>query len=306
MRNLRQSLPPLDPIVAFEAAARYESFTRAAIELNLSQAAVSQRIRVLEEHIGTALFVRANRRVRLTAAGRTLQHAAAPALRQIASAAVELRAPSHRARLTVGADQSIAALWLMPHLAAFRAMAGDASVRLVVSDEEADCLAEDVEIAILHGRGDWPGRASALLFAEEVFPVCAPGYLDRAPALAAPVDLLDHALLELDTSHWDWMTWRGWLSRSGVDRPATREPLRINAYPLVIEVAKAGDGIALGWRHLVDTELAAGTLVRPLPHSVRTDLGYHLVWPAMGELASTAADFREWVFTRQRDGHETG
>jgi DNA-binding transcriptional LysR family regulator len=299
MEKLRRTLPPLDSLVAFEAAARHESFTRAAEELSLSQAAVSQRIRLLEENLGASLFARAHRRVRLTTAGRTLQHAAAPALRQIAMAAEELRAPSARTRLTIGADQSIASMWLMPRLAAFRAATGETSVRLVASDEEADCLAGDVEIAILHGDGNWPQRASTLLFAEEVFPVCAPSYIENTTPLHAPTDLLDHALLELEDVRWDWMNWRGWLSRAGVNRPTSREPLRINAYPLVIEAAKAGQGIALGWHRLVDADLATGTLLRPLTHSVRTDFGYHLVWPAARPLSPAAASFRDWALSQE-------
>ncbi|HSF93503.1 MAG TPA: LysR substrate-binding domain-containing protein [Thermohalobaculum sp.] len=299
MENLRRSLPPLEPLVAFEAAARHESFTRAAAELNLTQAAVSQRIRALEQNLGKPLFARAHRQVRLTTAGRALLHAAAPALRQIAAAADELRLPAARTRLTVGADQSIAAMWLMPRLAAFRAAAGEASVRLVASDEEADGLADDVDIAILHGRGAWPGRVSVLLFAEEIYPVCAPAYLDSAPPLRQPADLPGHALLELEDVRWDWMNWRGWLSWAGVHRPAAREPLRINAYPLVIEAAKAGQGIALGWRRLVDSELASGALVRPLPQSARTEFGYHLVWPAARPLPPVAAGFRDWALAQE-------
>jgi putative choline sulfate-utilization transcription factor len=297
MDNLRRTLPPLDPLVAFDAAARHESFTQAARELSLSQAAVSQRIRALEEDLGKALFARAHRRVRLTTAGRALMHAAAPALRQIAAAAEEVRAPSARARLTIGADQSIAAMWLLPRLAAFRATAGETSVRLVASDEEADGLADDVDIAILHGDGNWPARTSELLFPEEVYPVCAPAYLEGARPLRTPTDLLDHALLELEDLRWDWMNWRGWLSWAGVEQPALREPLRINAYPLVIEAAKAGQGIALGWRRLVDAELAKGTLVRPLPHSARTNFGYYLVWPQARPLSPAATGFRDWALS---------
>jgi DNA-binding transcriptional LysR family regulator len=299
MNNLRRTLPPLDPLVAFEAAARHESFTAAAQELNLSQAAVSQRIRVLEEHLGAALFTRAHRRVRLTTAGRALQHAAAPALRQIAVAAEELRAPAERHRLTIGADQSIASMWLLPRLAAFQAATGATSVRLVASDEEADGLAEDVDIAILHGEGAWPGRSSMLLFAEEIFPVCAPSYLESSGRLRRPADLPAHALLELEDARWDWMNWRGWLSWAGVERPAARDPLRINAYPLVIEAARAGQGVALGWRCLVDADLAAGRLVRPLPQSARTRFGYHLVWPATRPLSPVATAFRDWALAQE-------
>lgn len=296
MDHLRRILPPLDPLVAFEAAARLESFTQAAEELSLSQAAVSQRIRQLEDHIGAPLFVRANRRVALTTAGRTLQHAAGPALRQIAIASEEIRARRGQDRLTIGADQAIAALWLMPKLAAFRAETGsDLSVRVVASDSDADCLAGDVELAILHGRGVWPGRQTALLFAETVFPVCSPAYLRAHGPMTGPDTLPDHALLELDDIHWDWMNWRGWLSSVGVHRQAAREPLRINSYPLIIEAARYGEGVALGWAHLVDGDLAAGRLVRPVTDAVTTEFGYYLIWSDAHPLDPPAAAFRDWL-----------
>ncbi len=300
MERLRRTLPPLDPLVAFEAAARLGSFTRAAEELALSQAAISQRIRLLEEHFGTPLFVRAHRRVRLTAAGRSLQHAASPALRQLALASEEVRARRGQARLSIGADQSIAAMWLMPRLDAFRAAfraraGGEISVRVIASDVDEDCLADDIELAILHGAGGWPGREAGLLFAEEVFPVCAPSYLAGAPPLATAADLPDHALLELDDIHWDWMNWRGWLSRAGIHRAAGHEPLRMNAYPLIVEVARAGQGVALGWAQLVDPYLADGSLVRPLAESAVTEFGYYAVWPASGEPDPLAAAFRDFL-----------
>lgn len=298
MDRLRRTLPPLDPLVAFEAAARHQSFTRAAEELSLSQAAISQRIRQLEDHIGAPLFVRANRRVQLTTAGRTLQHAAAPALRQIASASEEVRARRGRNRLTIGVDQSIAAMWLMPRLDAFRtSLDKDASIRVVASDDPAECLAEDVELAILHGNGTWPGRQSAPLFPEEVFPVCAPEYLDRSGPLSGPEDLPNHPLLELDDVHWDWMNWRVWLSGAGVHGIAGREPLRINSYPLIIQAAKAGQGIALGWRHLTDPDLANGTLVRPVQKSIVTEFGYHLIWSSAHPMDPLAQAFRDWLLS---------
>ncbi|MEM7057901.1 MAG: LysR substrate-binding domain-containing protein [Pseudomonadota bacterium] len=296
MDKLRRTLPPLDPLVAFEAAARHQSFTRAAEELALSQAAVSQRIRQLEDHIGTPLFVRANRRVQLTTAGRTLQHAASPALRRIAAATEDVRHRPGRARLTIAADQSIAAMWLMPRLDAFRGtLDQDTSVRVVASDDPTDCLADDIELAILHGAGDWPGRQAALLFPEEVFPVCAPYYLTRHGPLSQAEQLLQHPLLELDDVQWDWMNWRGWLSTIGVDGIAQAEPLRINSYPLIIEAAKAGQGLALGWRHLVDQPMAEGQLVAPLPNSVTTEFGYYLIWPADRPLDPLTAAFRNWL-----------
>ncbi len=296
MDHLRRSLPPLDPLVAFEAASRLGSFSRAAEELGLSQAAISQRIRHLEKHVGARLFVRANRKVHLTTAGRSLLHAAAPALRQIAAASEEIRARRGGDRLTLGADQSIAAMWLMPRLSLYREDAEHKlSIRVVASDKAADCLSEDVDLAILHGDGNWPGHDAALLFSEEVFPVCAPSYLMNNPPVIGPEHLPEHALLELDDIHWDWMSWPAWLSSVGIHKPVEHEPLRINSYPLIIAAAKAGQGIALGWQHLVDADLAAGHLVRPVPDRVETAYGYYLIWSDTHPLDPAAATLRDWL-----------
>ena len=302
MDHLHLNIPPLDPLVAFEAAARLGSFARAAEELALSQAAVSQRIRHLEDAVGAALFLRANRRVQLTRAGRLLQQATAPALRNIAAASEEIRARQGGNRLTIGADNALTTMWLMPLLNQFRDLnEDDLSVRLAASDREEDCLADDLDLAILHGDGTWEGRDAVLLFSEEVFPVCAPEYLMKNPPVIGPEYLPAHPLLELEDPRHTWMSWRSWLADAGVpDQPLT-EPLRINAYTLIIEEAKAGRGIALGWRNLVDAELAAGTLVRPVADSVKTKLGYYLTWRMDYPLDPTPAAFRDWLI-RQAPG----
>lgn len=193
MDHLHLNIPPLDPLVAFEAAARLGSFTRAAEELALSQAAVSQRIRNLEDAVGAALFLRANRRVQLTRAGRLLQQATAPALRNIAAASEEIRARQGGNRLTIGADSALTTMWLMPRLNQFRDLnEDDLSVRLVASDRGEDCLADDLDLAILHGDGTWEGRDAALLFSEEVFPVCAPEHLMKNPPVIGSEHLPAH------------------------------------------------------------------------------------------------------------------
>ncbi|WP_246209877.1 LysR substrate-binding domain-containing protein [Pikeienuella piscinae] len=295
MQNLRSTLPPMGPLIAFEAAARHENFTRAAEELNLSQAAVSQQIRNLERALGTALFLRTHRKVRLSPEGRRFQHTIAAALRQIAVAAAELRARPARASLTVAADQSIAALWLLPRLPRFHARHGDIAVRLVASDEERDSLAAGVDIAIIHGAGAWPGFASTLFFGESIFPVCSQDYLARRGPIGAAAELPSHALLEFEDARWDWMNWRNWLSNTGVDLPAQTGTFRINSYPLLIEAAKNGQGVALGWDRLVDDAIASGALVRPVAESVETDAGYHFVWSEARALPDAASAFRDWA-----------
>lgn len=295
MKEFRKSLPPLHALVAFEAAARLSSFSAAAQELNVSQAAVSQQIRNLEQSLGLSLFDRTHKAVQLTHLGREYQHTVAAALQHLATATQELRMTRGRNRLTVAADQSMAWMWLMPRLGHFHDVNPSISVRLVASDLESDCLANNVDVALIHGEGAWPGHHSTLLFAEEIYPVCSPGYLESAPPLEVPSDLMQHTLLHLEDDHWEWMNWRMWLTEIGMALPANQHGLTINNYPLVIEAAKKGQGLALGWKALVDQELEDGRLLRPLRESVQTRYGYYAVWLESQAGSPQIRAFIDWV-----------
>ncbi len=296
MRFLGKRLPPLGTLVAFEAAARHLSFTRAAGELHLTQAAISRQIRLLEDDLGVALFTRANRAVRLTSEGRDLQHTVAPILGHLANAAEQLRNVSGAHRLSVATDQSIAALWLMPRLSGFRAANPDVLVRLVASDNDADCLASNVDIAIMHGDGTWPGYDATLLLDEDIFPVCSPAYLERHGPITSTSELAGHVLVDLEDDHWDWVSWRVWLTENNVDLAAEHHGMIVNNYPLVLQAARDGIGIALGWKHLADAYLNDGSLIRPLgKQSLRTGFGYYLLTPAGRAAGADARVFHDWV-----------
>ncbi len=295
MRNLRQKLPPLNSLVSFEAVARQMSFTRAAEELFLSQAAVSQQIRNLEGYLGFDLFMRTNRRISLTAKGKDLQHTVSQALYPLASGIQELRHTVSRDNaISIAADQSIASMWLMPRLPVFQQRFPEISVRLLATDSERECLGEDIQLAIIHGSGAWRGYRSQKLFEEEVFAVCSPAYRDGNALTDDPGALTGAVLLDLEDTHWDWINWRTWLSRLGIHLPAHHRRLQVNNYPLLIDAARNGQGVALGWKYLVDDDLCQGRLVRIGENSVVTDRGYYLVWPDHGRLSGPIARFRDW------------
>lgn len=258
---------------------------------------MSQQIRQLEENLNLALFDRAHKTVRLTPFGREYQHTVVMALEHLSAATQDLRAIRGRARLTIAADQSMAWMWLMPRLGRYQEANPGVSVRVVVSDLESDCFAGNVDVAFVHGEGQWLGRRSTLLFPDEVYPVCAPEYLESAPPLAAPRDLAAHKLLHLEDDHWDWMNWRIWLTGNGVELPTGEGKLTINNYPLLIEAAKNGQGLALGWSGLVDRDLNSGALIRPLKESVRTRFGYHAVWPEHKTRLPQVEGFLDWILS---------
>ncbi len=295
MQTLKQQLPPLEPLIAFESAVRYMSFTAAAKELSLSQAAVSQQIRHLEKSLGFDLFTRSHRSIQLTAEGMVYRYTVSAVLNQLATATSELKQPTAKTRLTLAADQSIASMWLIPRLPSFQQLYPDITVRLIASDIEQDCLAKDIDIAIIHGSGDWSGFQSEVLFAEEVFPVCSPEYLKKHQKPESLAALTQETLLNLESNHWNWMDWRMWLSSNDVHLPIQQQGLQINNYPLLIEAAKNGQGYALGWRYLIDEHLKNKSLVKPFTETLATSLAYYLIWPNDEVLSPSIAVFRDWA-----------
>ena len=291
----RNRLPPLDPLIAFEAAARLLSFTRAGEELHLTQAAISQQIRNLEDSLQVKLFTRSHRAVQLTDAGREFQHTVSAILRQLAGATMDIQNVEFREELVIGCDQSFAAHWLNPRLSELRQLLPEITLRVVVADDESESLGGDVHASILHGDGHWTGYRSRELFSEEVFPVCSPDF----PRPARGEDWIDWLLrmplIELSDRHWNWMNWRLWLGRHNIDQPLANRRLQINSYPSVLAVACAGEGLALGWRWLVDDLLAQGRLIRPIEASLQTDFGYHLIWREPQPEDSAVARFRGWL-----------
>jgi DNA-binding transcriptional LysR family regulator len=271
------------------------SFTRAAAELNVTQAAVSKKIRALERHIGVSLFARRHRSIELTAEGRKYLHTVVAALSHVSHATAELRPEQAMHRLTIAADQSVAALQLMPRLGALMEELPDVTLHLVVSDEEARLLAEEVDVAILHGDGRWQRHESTLLFPEVVFPVCSPDFLASTPPITGPEDLAETRLIDLEDDNWTWINWRIWLSSHGVGLPATHRALTIGNYPLVLEAARQGLGVALAWQHQLAADLASGRLVRPIAAEVATRFGYYLAWPRSRQRPPEAAAFCDWL-----------
>ena len=204
----KHRLPPLDPLIAFEAAARLLSFTRAGKELHLTQAAISQQIRNLEQSLQVNLFTRSHRAVQLTNEGRELQHTVSTILRQLAGATMDIKNVEFTEELIIGCDQSFATYWLGPNLPSLRVSLPDVTLRLIATDEENASLGGETQISILHGDGNWPGYQTHQLFDEEVFPVCSPDF-SLTGAEENWVDwLLQAPLIDLADSHWNWMNWR--------------------------------------------------------------------------------------------------
>ncbi|HLW27222.1 MAG TPA: LysR substrate-binding domain-containing protein [Kiloniellales bacterium] len=299
MRRRRTRLPPLDYLIAFEASARLGGFTAAAERLNLSQAAISRQVKLLEEHLGARLFRRGHRSIQLTTEGRNFLQHVREALDAVERGVEGLQEAGRRPRVSLAATQSVSTLWLMPRLPRLRRDHPDLDIHLVSTDLDREALASEHDLIILRGEGQWEDFHAELLLDEEIFPVCAPAYAEKKD-LDRLESLRHCTLIEVASHHTEWMDWARWLTRSGLPDNTGAASLTFNTYALAIQAAVDKLGVALGWRHLVDAHLAKGTLTRPLPNSIRTTSGYFLLQRQDGPLSPASQSIRDWLFAEAR------
>ena len=292
-----RDLPPTRAWIIFEAAGRLGSFTAAAEELGIGQPAVSHQISQLERHLGLALFQRRHRGVQLTREGRELLQAVDQGFGRISEAVAALRRRDQRAHLDIGTDYGFAGLWLLPRLGAFRARHPRTEVRVVSTQagygQEDDAL--DLEIGFGGSERD---DGAVTLFPEEVVAVCSPALLPGGRRLERPEALFDLTLLHLEeeeTTAGRWFTWGPWLEAVGLALPAESAGLSFNTFPLTVQAALAGQGVALGWRPLVDGLLAGGQLVQAVPLSARSERGYQLKVRGDARARPEVAAFLAWL-----------
>lgn len=287
-------LPRLSSLLMFEAAARHRSFTTAARELSVTQAAVSQQVRALERELGLVLFNRLHRGLELTRDGARLHRAVLTSFEHVAETTAELRAGRRTMRLEIGATFAVATFWLVPRLPRFRALYPDIDVHVVASDRGFDAIADRVDVGIAYGLGSWPGFRATLIREGEVFPVCSPDYLSRRPHLTHVEQLLHETLLSIDDDRPGVMDWAIWFADQDIKGYDGRRNLRMNSHPLLMQAACEGQGIALGWALLTDDLLAKGKLVRPLDAIVRTSKGFYLV-SSDRNAGDEIQAFQDWV-----------
>jgi LysR family glycine cleavage system transcriptional activator len=289
---MRRRLPPLNTLRVFESGARRMSFTRAAEELHVTQAAVSHQIKALEDWLGTPLFLRLSRGLKLTPAAERYLREVTAALDLISTATSQLMRPDDRRILSVATMDSFASAWLLPRLKSFRSQYPDIDVRMLSVVREVDVFERgDVDVEIRYGDGNWPELSATKLMDEEIFPVCSPAVAAGPPALASPADLKHHTLLH-DIMVTDWTAWLDAVGISGVD--GERGPGFSHSYH-VIQAAMNSEGVALGRSVLVADALARGDLVRPFSASIPSAYSYYLVCAEPLSDDSVVAAFRTWM-----------
>jgi LysR family glycine cleavage system transcriptional activator len=289
---MTRSLPPLSTLRAFEAAARLESFSRAADEISVTHGAVSHQIRSLERALGAALFARNGRRVALTTAGRHFAERVRAALQDLAEAAqFVLRSERDRA-VSVSMLPSFAARWLMPRLGRFMERHPAIAVNIHTSITLVDFRRDDVDLAIRFGSGHWPDLETHKFMDEEFFPVASPRF-NRGRLPKHPSELGKFQLMRSNDE-----PWTPWFRAAGV---RLKEPhsLAFTDSNLLLQAAADGRGIALARSGIAAADLRAGKLVRLFDVAVPANGASYLVWPK-GKLSPNAIVFRDWLLAERR------
>jgi LysR family transcriptional regulator, glycine cleavage system transcriptional activator len=290
MTHAMRRLPPLAAVRVFEAAARHPSFTAAAAELGMTQAAVSYQIRVLEERVGTPLFRRERRRVLLTDAGRRAAGELTRAFDTIDAAFAALRAEDE-AVLTLTATNTFASTWLAWRIGGFQVAHPGLAVRLQTGDALVDFASTEVDAGLRSGTGDWPGLACDRLMAIDYTPMCSPGFLAAHGPALAPADLLRLPRLTPDD-----LWWRHWLAEAGVGAPPPDgRGIRLDSQAHEGHAAMAGQGVAMLTPALWRNDVAEGRLVRPFAQVSSLGDAYWFVCPEHRRQVPKIRRFREWL-----------
>lgn len=284
-------LPPLNALKAFEAAARHESFTRAAEELSVTQGAVSHQVKALEEELGIKLFNRERQRLVITGAGRDYLAVVRDALDRIAVGTERLMQRQRSGALTVTTSPDFAAKWLVYRLGGFAEAHPEIDLRISATMHHVDFAREDVDLAVRHGDGNWPGHDVIRLSAEQLFAVCSPKLLAGRNRLTKPADVLKFPLLHLD----DRTAWSQWLQAAGIGDAGLSQGPVMNRASMVLDAAVDGQGVALGRTTLAAWDLINGRLVRPFRDALRLSRTYWIVCPKATSTLPKIVIFRDWL-----------
>lgn len=310
MTQLPASLPSLNALRAFEAAGRHLSFSRAAEELHVTPAAIGHQVKSLEDYLGTPLFVRLNRAVELTEAGRALLPGLSDGFERLRSTVETFQRRAADRPLTVSIVPAFGGKWLLRRLDRFRELHPGIEIRIDATERVVDFTREQVDVAIRYGDGCYPGLRVDCLLAEEVYPVCSPRLLEGPHPLREPADLAHHTLLRAawNPRYPTWPDWEMWLKAAGLQDLPVTYGLEVSgdSETLILEEAAAGRGVVLASNVLAGDDLAAGRLVRLFDVQFPVNFYYWLVCPEAAADAPKTRAFREWLLEEVRTANEAG
>ncbi|MDP2573352.1 LysR substrate-binding domain-containing protein [Vibrio penaeicida] len=305
IKSSMNRLAHLNGIRAFEASARHLSFSQAALELNVTPAAIGQQVKLLEEWLGVPLFVRSNSgqsRLQLTEEAKLAYPEIQQGFSSILSGLGKLNSSVFDNSLRVAVSPSIASKWLLPRISDFQTQHPDYDLRVETHIKPVDYTREGIDVGIRYGRGQWEGLQSQKLMDEEIFPVCSPEFSDK------------HGLTERHAIKWEnlpllhdlsvpsgqgYPCWEEWFKKVNTPMSSPTKGLKINSFSEVIEAAIRGQGIALGREALVAQDLKSGKLIRPFgTASYCSSYSYFIVSPLKQCNKNKSKDFHQWLSTQ--------
>jgi LysR family glycine cleavage system transcriptional activator len=292
-------LPSLTALAAFEASARHRSIQRAADELNVTAGAVSRQVKALEEDLGVPLFLRAPRRLALTADGEALYAVLAHSFSRTAETVQIIRSGNRTKRVTLACTHAFATQWLMPRIGDFWRRFPEVIVDHLVSDDAREFRRAEVDLRIRYGIGAWPDEASALLMTETIYPIAGAGFA-RQHAGCSAMDIPSVPLLHMDWTDADWTSWDELLRRAGIPHGAL-PGRRFGTLAVVLQACQEDQGVAVGWHRLVRPLVDAGRLERFTELMIPAPGSYYLSWNANRETGDAVATLREWLLAAAQD-----
>lgn len=289
------SLPSLNALAAFEAAARHLSLTKAADELNVTPGAVSKQVRMLEEELGNPLFLRRHRSIELTREGETMAAALREGFERISSTFRQVKASGGQASVTIGSTMAMAHLWLIPRMSVFWSTHQDITVDHVISDHPHGLDRPDIDLRLRYGNGEWPDEVSAKLYDDRILPLVSPGFAREHP-VATIEELAKLQLLSVEGIEWDWTTWADFFEELG-HRHTALNIRRFNSHVIALQAARSGQGVVLGWASQAAPLLESGDLVPLGTAEIVAPQSYFVTWSVRRPLSREAAILRDWLLS---------
>ena len=290
------SLPSLNALAAFEAAARHLSLTRAATELNVTPGAVSKQVKALEGEIGRPLFLRLHRALELTPEGETVARALQEAFDRVSATLQQVSQNPAMRSVSIGSTMAFAQFWLMPRLHDFWNAHQDIVIDHMISDRNADLFRNDVDLRIRYGDGLWPEETAVRLFGDRIAAVASPAFLARH-RIKSPRDLVGLPMLSVEGVDWTWTTWSDFLRAGGA--PHRKLNIRrFNSYVIALQAAQDGQGLALGWMNMIRPLLAKRILAQATAQDMAAPQAFYVTWSSKRPLSREAEALRDWLIAQ--------
>lgn len=297
---MREAMPPLNALRAFEVAARHGSMSKAAVELSVTPGALSHQVRALEEYLDLKLFNRLARSIELTRAGQLLYPGLASGFQQLQGAVATLRRAADPNLLVVSTPPGLTTKWLAPRLYKFSSAHPEIEVRVSSSTKNADFLTDGVNVAIRNLALAHPspkGLAADLLVAINVLPVCSPAFAAQHGPFGVPADMAQAPLIQDETfaDRARNPTWSDWFEAAGAPEASHTGIMTFNSPDHALEAAIQGGGVLLAHDILAHDDLALGRLIAPFDLALPTGRAFYIVYPEMARAEATVVAFRDWA-----------